>query len=287
MSAEPAQAFSSQVLVADNQYASTYSIPLKAGRFFSKQYMKADSAKVVINETQAKALGFNLAKDAIGQQFKSQATAYPLTICGVVSDFQFSSMSSRIQPITFVNVNFVPFYRYFSIKLRPGDFELSLTALQQKWAEVMPGAPFEYNFMDDALAKVYKTEIQLKKAAYLATGLAIIIVLLGVLGLISLSIQKRTKEIGIRKVLGSSINNVILLFMKDFLGTVVIASLVACPLAHILMQHWLNDYAYKISLTAVPFIIAVILLTIVTAILISIQTIKAALANPVESLRSE
>jgi putative ABC transport system permease protein len=287
MSNEPAQAFSSQVLVVDNQYASTYSIPLKAGTFFSEQYMKADSAKVVINETQAKALGFNQVKNAIGQQFKSQATAYPLTICGVVSDFQFSSMSSRIQPITFVNVNFIPFYRYFSIKIKPGNMEQSLVAMQQKWAEVMPGAPFEYNFMDDALAKMYKTEIQLKKAAYLASGLAIIIVLLGVLGLISLSIQKRTKEIGIRKVLGSSVNNVILLFMKDFLGTVVIAGLVSCPLAYVLMQHWLNDYAYKISLTPVPFIIAVILLTIVTAILISIQTIKAALANPVESLRSE
>lgn len=151
----------------------------------------------------------------------------------------------------------------------------------------MPGAPFEYNFMDDALAKMYKTEIQLKKAAYMATGLAIIIVLLGVLGLISLSIQKRTKEIGIRKVLGSSVNNVILLFMKDFLGIVIIAGLVACPLAYVLMQHWLSDYAYKINLTPVPFIIAVISLTIVTAILIGIQTIKAALANPVESLRSE
>jgi putative ABC transport system permease protein len=151
----------------------------------------------------------------------------------------------------------------------------------------MPGAPFEYNFMDDALAKMYKTELQLKQAAYLATGLAIIIVLLGVLGLISLSIQKRTKEIGIRKVLGSSVNHVILLFMKDFLGTVVIAGLVACPLAYYLMQHWLDNYAYKINLTPVPFILAVLGLTIVTAVLIGIQTVKAALANPVKSLRSE
>jgi ABC-type antimicrobial peptide transport system permease subunit len=286
MSDNPSQAFSSQLLLTDNQYAAVYGIPLKAGEFFKPRYMQADSDKVVINETQSKVLGFASPKDAIGQQFKS-VNMPPLTICGVVGDFVFGGMTGRILPITFMNVNRMPLYRYFSIKIKPGNLEESLAAVQQKWAEVMPGAPFEYNFMDDALAKMYKTEIQLKKAAYLATGLAIIIVLLGVLGLISLSIQKRTKEIGIRKVLGSSVNNVILLFMKDFLGTVVIAGLVACPLAYVLMQHWLNDYAYKISLTPVPFIIAVILLTIVTAILISVQTIKAALANPVESLRSE
>ena len=286
MSDNPTQAFPSQVLVADNQFAATYNIPLKAGEFFKPQYMQGDSAKVVINETQSKALGFKEARDAIGQQFQAQGMP-PLSICGVVSDFQFGSMASRIQPITVINVNQNPFYRYFSIKLKPGNMEASLSALQSKWAELLPGAPFEYDFIDSALTKLYKTEIQLKKAAYLASGLAIIIVLLGVLGLISLSIQKRTKEIGIRKVLGSSVNNVILLFMKDFLGTVVIAGLVACPLAYVLMQHWLNDYAYKISLTPIPFIIAVISLTIVTAILISIQTIRAALANPVESLRAE
>lgn len=163
----------------------------------------------------------------------------------------------------------------------------SLAAVQNKWAEVMPGAPFEYGFMDEALAKMYKTEIQLKKAAYLATGLAIVIVLLGVLGLISLSIQKRTKEIGIRKVLGSSVSDIIKLFMKDFLVTVAIAGIVACPLAYWMMQHWLQGYTYKISITPVPFLIAVGALLTVTAILISIQTVKAAMANPVNSLRSE
>jgi putative ABC transport system permease protein len=282
----PSQAFSAQMLVTDNQYAATYGIPLKAGEFFTPQYMQADSAKVVINEMQAKALGYANPKDAIGQQFNA-VDSPPLTICGVVANFQFGGMSGRIQPMTFINVNQRPLYRYFSIKLKAGNIETNLAALQKKWAEVMPGAPFEYNFMDDALAKIYKTEIQLKKAAYLATGLAIIIVLLGVLGLISLSIQKRTKEIGIRKVLGSSVQDVMLLFMKDFLGTVMVAGLVACPLAYLLMQHWLNDYAYKISLTPVPFVLAVLVLTFITAVLIGIQTIKAALANPVKSLRSE
>ncbi|MEO7214054.1 ABC transporter permease [Mucilaginibacter sp.] len=285
--ADSAAGFSSQTLMADNQYAATYGLKIKAGQFFMPQYVQADSAKVVINETQAKALGFTNPKDAIGKQFKAIGSPDPLSICGVVADFQLGSMQGKIQPVTFYNVNQTTFYRYFSVKLRPDNIQNSLEILQKKWAEVMPGAPFEYNFMDDALAKMYKTELQLKQAAYLATGLAIIIVLLGVLGLISLSVQKRTKEIGIRKVLGSSVNHVMILFMKDFLGTVVIAGLVACPLAYYLMQHWLDNYAYKISLTPLPFVIAVLALTIVTAVLISVQTVKAALANPVKSLRSE
>ena len=285
-SADSTQSFPSQILTVDNQYAETYGIPLKAGEFFRSQYAPGDSALVVINEMHMKALGYTNANEAIGKQFK--AIGMPmLTISGVVGDFQFGSMQGKIMPMTFINVNWSPFYRYFSIKLKPDNLQSSLTALQNKWEEVLPGAPFEYGFMDEALAKMYKTEIQLKKAAYLATALAIIIVLLGVLGLVSLSIQKRTKEIGIRKVLGSSVNHVIMLFLKDFLGTVVIAGLVACPLAYLFMRHWLNDYAYKISLTPVPFAIAVGALLFVTAILISIQTIKAALANPVKSLRAE
>lgn len=280
------QAFASQMLLTDNQYAATYGIPLKAGTFFKPQYMPADSAQVVINESQSQALGFASPKDAIGQKFNA-LNMPQLTICGVTADFQFGTMASRIQPLTFVNVNYIPFYRYFSIRVKPGNIESSITALQKKWAEVMPGAPFEYSFMDDALAKMYKTELQLKKASYLATGLAIIIVLLGVLGLISLSIQKRTKEIGIRKVLGSSVKDVMMLFLKDFLGTVVIAGLTACPLAYWMMHKWLNGYAYKISLTPVPFAIAIVALILVTSVLIGLQTVKAALANPVKSLRAE
>ena len=151
----------------------------------------------------------------------------------------------------------------------------------------MPGTPFEYTFMDDTLAKLYKSELQLKKASYTATVLALLIVLLGVLGLISLNIQKRTKEIGIRKVLGSSVAGIISLFMKEFLLVILFAGVVACPLAYIIMNKWLQEYAYRISITAQPFVISVFVLGFITAVLICTQTIKAALANPVKSLRSE
>jgi putative ABC transport system permease protein len=211
----------------------------------------------------------------------------PLTICGVTNDFHFGSMQWHIEPIAFSNVNFTTLYRFFSIKLKPGDIQKSIAAVQKQWSTLMPDAPFEYHFMDDALAKLYTTEIQLKKAAYLATILAIIIVLLGVLGLISLSVQKRTKEIGIRKVLGSSVAGIVALFIKEFAGIIAPACLIACPLAYLMMQKWLNGYAYRISITSYPFILSIGLLIITTALLIVLQTIKAALSSPVRSLKTE
>jgi ABC-type antimicrobial peptide transport system permease subunit len=284
---DPKQAITVQGLGSDNQFATTYNIPLKAGTFFTPQYAPGDSAKVVINETASKALGWNDPKDAIGQLINSPGSNNPATICGVTADFHFGSMHDRIEPISFTNVNFTHYYRFLSIKLKPGDVQKSIANLRKKWSILLPDAPFEYHFMDDALKHLYQTELQLKKASFMATVLAITIVLLGVLGLISLSIQKRTKEIGIRKVLGSSVPGIINLFMKEFLGIVGIAGLIACPLAYLMMQKWLNGYAYRISITSYPFILSILLLTLVTALLITIQTIKAALSNPVKSLRTE
>ena len=285
--ANPSQTIVTQGLNVDDHYASTYNISLKAGHFFNPVFNLADSADVVINETQAKALGFKSADEAIGQKIMSPGNPATSTICGVTSDFHFGSMQAKILPVTFTNVNYNIYYRYFSIKIKPGDIQQSVVALQKKWAELMPGAPFEYKFMDDNLKDLYSTELQLKKAANIATFLAVIIVLLGVLGLISLSIQKRTKEIGIRKVLGSSAMGITLLFFNDFLGLVLIAAAIACPLAYLIMQKWLSDYAYKIDISVSPFIFSIVLLTGITAILIILQTIKAASTNPIKSLRTE
>jgi putative ABC transport system permease protein len=287
MGADPKNAVNTQGLASDGQYAATYDIPLKAGTFFTPAYAPGDSAKMVINETAAKALGWRNSKDAIGQQLNVTGANAPFTICGVTADFHFGSMQGRIDPITFMNVNFTTVYRFFSIKLKPGDMQQSITALQKKWSVLLPDAPFEYHFMDDALSHLYQTELQLKKASYMATILAIIIVLLGVLGLVSLSVQKRTREIGIRKVLGSSVQGIIALFIKEFLAIVIIAGVIACPLAWLMMHHWLNGYAYKIAITAYPFTASILLLTLITALLITMQTIKAALSNPVKSLRTE
>jgi len=283
----PAQAITTQGLSTDNQYAKTYNIPLLAGAFFTPSYTPGDSSKIVINQATAKALGYKSPDDAVGKQVILAGSTAPFTVYGVISDFHFGSMHDAVKPITFLNVNYNPYYRFFSIKLKPGDAQKSIAVLQRKWSALMPDAPFEYHFVDDALAKLYQTEIQLKKASYVAGLLAIVIVLLGVLGLISLSIQKRTREIGIRKVLGASVPGIINLFLKEFLGVVLIACIISCPLAYLMMHNWLNGYAYRIDITGYPFLISILLLTVLTVVLITLQTIKAAVSNPVKSLRTE
>ena len=287
MGADSTSAVSTQFLNTDEHFASTFGISLKAGVFFSQPGSLTDSSAIVINETEAKALGWKNAEDAVGQRVRLTGSTEVYTIAGVTNDFHFGSMQESVPPITFVHVGNSQIFRYFSVKIKPGDISNSLEALQKKWAVLMPGAPFEYKFMDETLRHLYKTEIQLRQAAYTAFLLALIIVLLGVLGLVAMSIQRRTKEIGIRKVLGSSVTNIILLFIREFLFVIVIAGCVAFPIAYTIMQNWLNGYAYRIQITSMPFIISISLLGTISALLIAMQTMKVAMSNPVKSLRTE
>jgi putative ABC transport system permease protein len=283
---DSATAIASQLLMTDEYYASTYGIPMMAGSFFSAAGAFTDSSKIVINESQARIFGWKN-KEAVGKLVKTTDGGPPFNVAGVIKDFHFGSMQKEIQPTVFLHVGVTNTFRFFSFKMKQGDIGNTIAALQKKWAVLLPGAPFEYKFMDDTLKELYKTEIQLKQASYAATMLSLLIVLLGIIGLVSLSVQKRTKEIGIRKVLGSPISSIIMLFIKEFLIVVLVAGLVACPAAWFIMNGWLNDYAYRVTLGAKPFIFSVAGLTLLTAVLITMQTIRCALANPVKSLRTE
>ena len=151
----------------------------------------------------------------------------------------------------------------------------------------MPGAPFEYSFMDETLQKIYSTELQLKRASYTSTVLSLVIVLLGVLGLISLSIQKRTKEIGIRKVLGASVQSILMLLSTEFLKLIAIALVLAIPICWFSMHSWLQDFAYRIKIDWWVFAIAGFLALLIAFLTISLQVMKALVENPVKSLRTE
>lgn len=268
----------------DANYAGTYGMAMLSGSFLKENN---DSTGIVINETAAKALGWLNPEDAIGKQLIASVDQLPYTIKGVTKDFHFASMKEQIQPLCFINIDGDPRYRFMSFKLQPGNLSVNIKVLQKKWGELFPGAPFEYEFMDDSLAGLYKTELQLKKAAYVSSILSVIIVLLGIIGLVSVNIQKRAKEISIRKVLGSSAFAITKLFVSDFLVIGIIAGIIACPIAWYVFQNWLNNYSYRINLTVIPFIVSMALLLFITLILISIQTIKTAKSNPVKSLRAE
>ena len=281
----PEQSYASQGLVSDDAYLDTYQIPLLAGKFFKSE--ETNPNLVVINEKALYSYGFKNAEDAIGQQLHIIDDENSLTVIGVISDFHFESMQQQIKPQVFFSVNTNLHYRYLSFKLKPGNINESLMAVQQKWNSLMPDSSFEYQFMDDTLANLYKNELQFKKATYTASILSLIIALLGIFGMVSLSINKRVKEVGIRKVLGASVANISFLFIKEFLVVLGLAILIACPLAYLLMTQWLSGYAYQISIGWNPFLIGILLIGSITVLLILFQTLKTAIANPVKSLKTE
>jgi ABC-type antimicrobial peptide transport system permease subunit len=262
---------------------------MAAGAFFNSDplYNNDDSMRMVINETAAQALGWKLPGQAVGQRFRFVGFTQVFTIAGVTKDFHFAGMGAPITPAIFTHIGLANSYRYLSFKMQPGNISAALADLQKQWRRLLPGAPFEYKFMDETLATVYNSELRLQKAANVTTGLSLVIVIIGVIGLLSLSVQRRTKEIAIRKVIGASIPGIIRLFLREYLPTLLVAGLVASPLAWWLLQKWLDNYASRITITAVPFVLALGSLAVLMSLLIIGQTLWAATANPVKSLKTE
>jgi putative ABC transport system permease protein len=278
-----------QQFVADEHYASVYQIPMAAGAFFNPDpmYNNDDSMRMVINETAAQTLGWKQPGQAVGQRFRFVGFTQVFTIAGVAKDFHFAGMGAPITPAIFTHIGLANSYRFLSFKLRPGNIPAALADLQKQWRRLLPGAPFEYQFMDETLATVYNAELRLQKAANVTTGLSLVIVIIGVIGLLSLSVQRRTKEIAIRKVIGASVPGIVRLFLREYLPTLLMAGLVASPLAWWLLQKWLDNYASRITITAVPFVLALGSLAVLMSLLIIGQTLWAATANPVKSLKTE
>jgi putative ABC transport system permease protein len=272
------------ILGTDENYAKTYKLNVSEGAFFHEKGGSWQRYRMVINEAAVKALGW---KTAVGKKVKMSSMDTSFTVVGVVKDFNFSSLHEQVKPMGFLHIKNTSDFRYFSFRLNPGNMEGSIKAVEAKWNEIFPGAPFDYAFMDKNLSEMYKSEIQLKKASNIATVLSLIIVLLGVLGLVSLTVSKRTKEIGIRKVLGASMIQVIMLFLKEFLILMVIANLLAWPLVYYVMQDWLGNFAYKIELGPGSFLLVSVFVGLLTSLLVSLQSIRTASINPVKSLRYE
>ncbi|CCH52431.1 protein of unknown function DUF214 [Fibrisoma limi BUZ 3] len=281
------QAVSVDIMTTDENYAETYGIPLKSGRYFHYERGGYDSTSVVLNEAAVKALGYRTTDAAIGQSVRFQNFPRTYRVRGVVQNFHVGTMHKAIQPIAIGQIQALPIYRFFSFRLAPGNTQQTIEGIERKWRELFPDAPFDYAFIDQTLEKLYRTELQLEKAAYVATGLALLIVLLGVIGLVSLSVARRTKEVGIRKVLGASVPNIVTLFLKEYVWVMGIANLVAWPLAYWFISDWLADYAYHTQISWQPFVQVGFLLALLTSVVVSLQVLKAALVNPVKSIRSE
>ncbi len=275
------------MLAADNDYGKVYNIRTKEGIFLNDRNNNLIPGQVVLNETAVKALGWT---SAVGKTIRLGAANGPLlTVVGVAKDFYYESLQHVIDPLVIANLNepFTRSYRYFSLKLNTSDINKAVNVLQEKWKTYFPDAGFEYTFMDEQFQSLYKSELQLKKAANIATVLNLIIVFLGIYGVVAFSLGKRIKEIAVRKVIGASARNIIFLFIKDYALLILFANLIAWPVAYSIINKWLDNYAYRIQQNIFIYLIVFAFIFISAFVLIALQCFKTANSNPVESLRSE
>ena len=163
----------------------------------------------------------------------------------------------------------------------------AIDEIKAKWKSLSPNSPFEYSFMDNKFQSLYKSELQLKSATNLASILNLVIVFMGIFGVVAFTLSKRSKEIAVRKVLGAKVNNIILLFIKDYAGLILLANIIAWPIAYMVINHWLQGYAYRIDQRILSYLLAAVIVFATAFIFITLQCYKIAVTNPVESLRTE
>jgi ABC-type antimicrobial peptide transport system permease subunit len=269
----------------DENYAATFGLKVLSGSCFAQSGGYIPN-QIVLNESAVKTLGLTI-NSAVNMQIKVPSSGTTLTVAGVIKDFNYSSLQNQVEPLAFFHVNDARAYRYLSLKLSSADIVETVARIRNKWKELSPGTPFEYTFMDEKFQSMYRSELQLKKAANIATILNLIIVFLGIFGVVAFTLTKRTKEIAVRKVLGADVGNIILLFIKDYAALILLANLIAWPLAYIITNKWLQGYAYRVDQDIVPYLFVCLFIFITAFSMIAIQCFKAGAANPVKSLRTE
>jgi putative ABC transport system permease protein len=277
-----------RMIYTDHDYVKTMGMEIVEGRDFSK-YMSSDASEAfLINEAAVRELQL---ENPTETQVEWGGSDYDYgiekkgRIIGVVKDFQFQSLRDAISPLiihVWSQNTFV-----FALRILPDDISGTLAFIEGKWKELDPAHPFEYSFMDETFDRLYRSEENLGKIFTVFSMLAIFIAALGLFGLALFMAQQKTKEIGVRKVLGASVGNIFTLLSKEFAILVLLANIFAWPTAYILMQEWLQNFAYRVRMEPRIFVLAAFLAFVIALVTISFQAIKAALANPIESLRYE
>ena len=269
----------------DHNFIPLMGMQLLRGRNFDPTISSDTVNSVIVNEAMVRDFGWTL-DNAIGQQLKEYSEQMIPVVIGVVKDFNFRPLSIKVEPQMFHQFsNYAP-HRYF-VRLKAGDPAKALAAMQRTWNALVTDIPFNYVFLDENIENFYKSEVRWSRIIGWAGGISIFLACLGLLGLAALAAVNRTKEIGVRKVLGASIPDIIGLLSKDFLKLVAIAILIASPLAWYFMSKWLQDFAYRINIGWLVFFIAGLSAVALALVTISLQAIRAAMANPVKSLRTE
>ncbi len=271
--------------VIDDDFVPTLRMQVLQGRNFSKEF--SDSASVILNESAAKMIGW---KEPIGKWLAYPGNDQRFKVVAVVKDFNVASLRELVEPFALFHSSSKTYdlgTSYISIRFRPGNFNVYLNGLENKWKSFAPNMPFDYNFLDSEFDALYRSEQRMGKVFGIFTSLSIFVACLGLFGLSVFSAERRKKEIGLRKVLGASVPGVITLLSKDFLKPVLVSALIAFPAAWFSMNKWLEDFAYRVPIGWSVFFIAGSVALVIALLTISFQAIKAARANPVKSLRFE
>ena len=271
-------------VAADQDFISTYGVKVLAGRGFSREF-GSDTSAFLINEASVTVLGLKSNEDAIGKDFGYGGRTGK--IIGVFNDFHFESMHQKIVPLVLLVPRNANNFGRISIKVAGANAAAALAHIEKTWKNFLPETPYQYTFLDENFARLYKAEERQKTLFTTFACIAIFIACLGLFGLSAFTISQRIKEIGIRKVLGASVSTIVTLLSKDFLKLVIISAIIAFPIAWFAMSKWLQDFAYRIDMPWWVFLAAGIIAALIALLTISFQAIKAAIANPVKSLRTE
>ncbi len=263
----------------DQDFVKTYGLELISGRDFSGEIPSDIEKAYILSESAAKEVGWN---DPLGQPFK---IANKGIVIGIVKDFHFKSLHERIGPIA---LNIYPeWYNFISVRIDSQNLSRTIDQISRKWKEFSPRRTFEYTFLDEEFGRLYESEKILKSVFTYAACLAIIIATLGLFGLVAYETQRRNKEIGIRKVLGADIRSILILFWKEFFKWILLANVFAVPVIYMVMSKWLDNFAYRIDISWSPFVWGAGAVMFIAIGTISIQAIKAALQDPVDTLKYE
>ena len=268
----------------DFDFIPALNIQLAAGRNYSRQHPADSTQSMIINEAAARMYGYINSRDAVGKKFEQWGRTG--TIIGVVKDFNFRSLHSAVEPLT-LRYGMPESLNRILVRIQGGQVAALVAGLEKTWKKLVPHRPFLYHFLDQSFSEQYEADQHFGSMFILFSCLAIFIACLGLFGLATFTMQQRTKEIGIRKVLGASVSSVVLLMSRDFLKLVAIAILISVPLCIWVMKQWLNDFAYRVTISPGTFAITAALVLLVAFLTISWQSIRASLMNPVNCLRNE
>jgi putative ABC transport system permease protein len=277
-----------QATAVDYDFVETFGMELQEGRDFSREFASDMNSALLLNEEAVKQFGFDSELDKrltrAGQGPGQGQVVLP--VIGILKDYHFKSLHQKIEPFV-LSLNSEQAFNWVFIKTTGESMSRVMQFAEKEWQRINPGHPFDYTFVDNSIAMMYQSEMRLSRLFSIFTGIAIFIACLGLFGLASFTVEQRTKEIGIRKVLGAPIGGIVFILSKEYVKWIVLANVLAWPAAYVVMNQWLKNFAYRTDVGISIFFLSAVLALAIALLTVSFQSIKAALADPVESLRYE